>query len=137
MKMNEPIGDVEYGPMIARLGLGAYFVLTGLKKLDNIQLFLEGVRSFKAFPDHLATLYGILVPYLEIGSGVLLVLGIWTTLGAIVSSILLCSYIFLVGLFPADAGGIFNKDVVILCASLSLLFTGAGSFSVDRFRKTG
>lgn len=137
MKMNEPIGDVEYGPFFVRVGLGAYFILTGLKKLDNLQLFLEGVRGFKAFPDHLATLYGILVPYLEVGSGILLVLGIWATLGSIVSSLLVCSYIFLVGIFPADSGGVFNKDVVILCASLCLLFTGAGAFSIDRFRKNG
>lgn len=137
MKMNEPVGDAMYGPFFVRAALGAYFLLTGMKKLDNLQLFIEGVRGFHAFPDHIATLYGILVPYLEIGAGALLILGIWTTLASIISSLLICSYIFFVGLFPTDAGGLFNKDVVILGASLCLLFTGAGAFSIDRFRKSG
>lgn len=136
MKMHEPIGNSLYGPLLIRCSIGAWFVLAGLMKLDNPSLFVQQVERMNIIPAPFSTLYGILLPYLELGVGALLVLGVFTTLGAILASVLLLSFVFAFGIFPSG-GALFNKDILILAAALSLLYSGAGAFSIDRFRKSG
>ena len=135
MKMNQPIGDVSFGPFLIRISLGSYFVLAGLLKLDNLDAFLQIVSSFSLLPKQLAIIVGGILPYLEVASGILLVLGFWTTLAGFMSSILLISFIYMFGIYPKGSTELFNKDIILLCASISLLYTGAGMLSVDNFRK--
>ncbi len=134
MKLTEPLGNSLYAPLFIRCSLGAYFVMAGLAILDNLNGFILEVQSFKLLPDHMATLYAILLPYLEIGCGILLILGMWTTLGGLIASVLLSSFVYAFGIFP-KSDLIFNKDIILLAAALSILYTGGGAFSVDRFRK--
>lgn len=136
MKPNEPIGNPLFAPFLVRVGVGAYFVLAGLAKIDNIVAFVEQVRTFGLLPDQLAIVYGHLLPYCEIVVGTLLLLGFWTTAASISASVLLATFIIALGLFPHTAK-VFNKDVILLGASLSLMYSGAGAMSVDRFRKLG
>lgn len=136
IKMNEPMGDAAWASFFVRIPLGAYLVMAGLAKMDNIQSFILQVQQFKILPAPFDTLYAILLPYLEVAAGGLLVLGGWTTLAAIVSSLLLLSYVIAIGVFPGSHH-LFNKDIILLGASLSLLFNGGGAFSIDKFRKSG
>lgn len=137
MRMHEPIGNPVFGPLIARLPLGAYFMLAGLEKLNNLPSFIEEVHKFNILPSALATLYGTLLPYVEIGAGGLMVLGLWTTLATILTSLMLISFIYALGVHAAPNSRLFNKDIILLGTSLSLLYSGAGAWSIDRFRKTG
>lgn len=136
MKMNEPIGNAMYGPLLIRVTLGAYFILAGLQKYEQHEQFIREVQKFDILPPQLAVLYGILLPYVEMLGGGLLVLGAWTTLAALISSLLLTSFVIAMGLYPTGRT-LFNKDVILLAASLSLLYSGAGALSIDRFRKGG
>lgn len=136
MKMNEPIGNPIWGPFLIRITLGLYFMAAGYAKLDNIPGFIKEVESFQILSPHMATLYGILLPYMEILGGGLLLIGIWTTLAAFVVSLMLFSFVMAFGIFP-KGGYLFNKDLLLLAASISLLYSGAGAMSIDRFRKTG
>ena len=136
VKMNKPVGDAIYGPLFIRLALGGYLLMAGMAKLENIPGFIEEVQAFNFLPEHLATLYGILMPYLEVISGGMILLGMWTTLAAILGCVIITSFVFAFGVFPYTSK-IFNKDLILLGASLSLMYTGAGAFSVDRFRATG
>lgn len=99
MKMTEPIGSSLYAPVFIRCTLGLYFVLAGLAKLDNLPGFISEIQSFHILPQHLATLYAIMLPYLEVGAGALLVLGAWTTLAALATSLILLSFIYVLGVF--------------------------------------
>ncbi len=137
MKIHEPIGNLLYGPLLIRLVIGSYFIMAGLKKIEDLEAFIKVIQEFKILPQQLAVLYGIVVPYLEIGAGALLILGFWTTLAGLVCSLLLCSYIIAIGFFPFGSKELFNKDIIILASTVSLLFTGAGALSIDRFRKNG
>lgn len=136
MKMNEPCGNPIYAPFFVRISLGGYFLLAGLMKINHIPAFIKEVQAFHILPAHLATLYAIMLPYAEVVVGTMLLLGSWTTLAAILSSLMLLSFVIAIGIFPSS-GDLYNKDVILLCGSLSLLFSGAGAISVDRFRKTG
>lgn len=135
MKLNEPIGNPLYAPFFVRVTLGAYFVLAGFAKLEDLPSFIAEVQGFNMLPSHLATLFAILLPYLEIIAGALLVLGMWTTLAAMITSMLLAAFVWAFGLFP-NRPDLFNKDLILLAASVSVLYSGAGAFSIDRFRKT-
>lgn len=136
MKMTQPIGNGLYAPLFIRVALGVYFVMAGMAKLDNIPDFIKVVEEYKIISGHAATLYGVLVPYFEIGVGVMFVAGMWTTLAGIIASLILVSFIYAMGI-ASKGGYVPNKDVILLAASLSLLYSGAGAFSVDRFRASG
>lgn len=136
MKLNEPMGNPLYAPFCIRLGLGAYFILAGLMKLDNLPTFIGHVKAFGILPEQVSLVYGLVLPYFEVTVGTLLVVGFWTTLAGIMSSLMLASFIIALGTFP-NTGKLFNKDIILLGGSLSLLFSGAGAYSIDRFRKSG
>jgi len=134
LKMNEPIGNPIYGPLFVRMALGSYFIIAGLMKLDNFAAFIAEVEKFNILPKHVAVLYGTLLPYLEIGGGMLVLVGFWTTMAALLCALLLTSFIIALRVFP-NASYLFNKDVILLAAAVSLMYSGAGAFSVDRFRR--
>jgi len=134
IKINEPVGDANYGPLFLRMSIGSYFILAALTKLSSMETFIEGVRSIGVIQGHAAMVYSVLLPYMEFGAGVLLVLGFWTTLASIVASLLLCSFLYVFKIFPF-AGNLFNKDLILLSGTLCLMFTGAGAFSIDKFRR--
>ena len=135
MKMHEPVGKPEYGALFLRMPLGAYFILAGLMKLKSVHVFIETVKAYGMLPENASILVGVLVPYLEVAAGILLLLGLWTTLAAFVASILLASYIYAVGFLVGEGKELFNKDLILLAAAISLLFTGPGRGSIDGFRK--
>ena len=135
MKLDEPIGNPSFGPMVLRLAIGAWFMLAGIDKINHLTDFMAHVDRMNFVPERFEHLYAILVPYLEVGIGALLILGIWTTLGAGIAVALLASYIYPFGVFPTGAR-LFNKDLLVLAGAFSLLYSGAGSWSIDRFRKT-
>lgn len=136
MKPNEPIGKIEYAPFLFRLTLGSYFVIAGLMKLRNVEVFIQAVKDFGILPFHVATLYGTLLPYIEVAVGVLLIIGMWMTLSSLIASLLLLSFTLAIGVFP-NSNELFNKDIILLGGALSLLFSGAGALSIDGFRKSG
>ncbi|MFM1847714.1 MAG: hypothetical protein RL417_1188 [Pseudomonadota bacterium] len=135
MKINEPIGDASIGPLLVRLPVGIYFVLAGLLILRDPTSFLAEVHNMKILPPHAGTIYAIMLPYLQIAAGGLLIIGMWTTLAAGIISLMLLSFVIAFGLHP-EGGTLFNKDIVFLAAAVSLLYTGSGAWSVDRFRRT-
>lgn len=143
IKMNQPVGDAMWAGLLVRLPLGIYFIQVALLKIwgQSPNVFLVAVRQLNILPEPLATLYGVLVPYLELGVGALLVLGAWTTLASIVSSLLLLSFVVALGPLNHVPWNkefvLLNKDLLLLGASLSLLYSGAGAWSIDRFRTTG
>ena len=137
MKMNEPIGHSAWGPFFGRVGLGGYFFLAGMAKYGRPQAFIQEVEKLNILPAPFSTLYAVTLPYAEMLVGALLLIGIFTTFAALGSSLMLASFIFALGIFPTSTPGLFNKDIILLGMSLSLLYTGPGAFSIDQFRRGG
>jgi uncharacterized membrane protein YphA (DoxX/SURF4 family) len=136
MKINQPVGNPNIGPLFLRIALGSYFIVAGLMKLENLAGFIEQVKGMNLVGPNVARLYATLLPYLEVVCGTLLCLGFWTTLAASLMSVLLLSFIYAFKVFPKE-GYLFNKDIILLAASVCLMYTGAGSLSIDKFRRDG
>ena len=134
IKINEPIGDATYGPFFLRLAIGAYFILAALTKLGSMEIFIEAVKGLGVLRGDAAMVYSVLLPYLEFGAGILIVFGFWTTLGSMIAAVLLCSYLYVFKVFPFSSN-LFNKDLILLAGTICLMYTGAGAFSIDKFRR--
>ena len=136
MKPSEPIGNPAWGAFFVRVAVGCFFVLKGLNEIQHVPIAVSGGGLLRNLPPHVNTLLGILIPYLEIAAGALLVVGFWTIIGAMCASLIALFFVYAVGVFPRGAQ-LLNQDLVLLAGSISLLYTGAGAFSVDKFRNPG
>ena len=73
------------------LVLGITLIFAGLEKVRGLTNFVTGVKNYQILPDRLARWYGRLLPFVEIGAGVLLFSGIWVRPAAAVSAALMGS----------------------------------------------
>ena len=134
IKINQPIGPSVWAPFLIRLALGAYFIMAGLGKLEVLSAFIEQVKTFGILPANVSALYATLLPYIEVGIGSMMILGLWTTLTGILSGLLILSFWFAFGFFPGGHD-IFNKDLILCAAACSLLFSGPGVYALDNIRR--
>jgi uncharacterized membrane protein YphA (DoxX/SURF4 family) len=142
MKISEPIGNPILAPLFVRVALGIYFVLEGRAKLSlNTGLvvpeFIREVRTLTTMPEQISTVYGILLPYLFVIVGALLLIGLWMTLTAGLATLILCSVCYMWGIYASQNPLVFNSNLILLIVAASLLYSGAGALSIDRFRKGG
>lgn len=137
MKLHEPIGPPIWAAFFIRISLGYYLLAQGYLHLNKVPEIVEKVKSFNMVPEHLAQLYGSLLPFLAVAAGIMLILGFWTTLAAGISAVMIASIIYAFQDYPKTFKAPPTHSIVLLCSSLSLLFSGSGAFSVDNFRKGG
>ena len=91
-------------------------------------------------PEEFARFYGLALPWVEIGLGVLLLLGLLTRLAAAIGTLVLVSILVAVGFnwWPPE-GLPFAPVVVFIPLALLLVSLGGGAIGIDRllFRKRG
>jgi uncharacterized membrane protein YphA (DoxX/SURF4 family) len=131
---SKPLGNNSFAPLLIRATIGSYFLMAGLQKLDQIPAFVGQVQRFGILPNQLATLYGMLLPYVEIMTGFLMLIGLWTTLTGVLGSLMLFSFIVAFGVFP-NGSQFFNKDIILFAGTLSLILTGPGAWGLDKIKK--
>jgi uncharacterized membrane protein YphA (DoxX/SURF4 family) len=78
---------------LLRFGLAAVWLVSGAIKVADPGQFYSAVQAYKIFGADAAGLISAVVPFLELGLGLLLVLGLGTRLVALVSGLLLLAYI--------------------------------------------
>lgn len=137
----------KWGPLALRVVLGVTLIFAALEpmKVFDPAQFVEIVRSMAGgyLPDFLIVVYGYVIPYLELATGVLLVLGLFTRLTGAVVALMFVSYIIGVGVAAPDvtlfmdpfAKLIPNKDFAFLAMALSLMLTGGGAWAADNKMK--
>jgi uncharacterized membrane protein YphA (DoxX/SURF4 family) len=79
--------------LLVRLGLAAVWLVSGAIKVAAPGQFYSAVQAYQLFSPGLASLISAAVPFLELGLGLLLLLGLGTRLVAVVSALLLLAYI--------------------------------------------
>jgi putative oxidoreductase len=134
---------LDAGLLVLRLALGGIFIMHGLKKM-----WLSGAPGVNGVTDMLAGL-GVPYPYpmaialisTEIGGGLLVVLGLFTRIGALGLAVTMVVAIIKVhwrnGFFlPLSAEGIgpipmgYEYCLALLSMALCILLTGPGSIKV-------
>lgn len=116
-------------PLILRVVLGFIFIDLGLLKLKGEK---ERWRAtFEALYLRPADFFVPLYALLQIAGGILLIIGLWTQVAALMFVIFTGAELYI----EWSAKEILKRDLVfyllIFIISLSLLFTGAGAFAFD------
>ncbi len=86
-----------------RLLLGGVWLYAGLAKVTDLEASVRAVNAYRLLPTSVAEVVGSALPFLEIGPGLLLVLGLATRVAAIASAVLQAA--FIVGIIAAWARG--------------------------------
>jgi uncharacterized membrane protein YphA (DoxX/SURF4 family) len=89
---------------LARLGLAAVWLVSGTLKAIDLDQTVVAVRAYDVLPRATVDVVAAVLPFLEIGLGLLLLLGIGTRLVAVVSGVLLL--VFIAGVTQAWARGL-------------------------------
>ena len=124
---------MNFGLFLARVPLGLYFGIAGYLKVKNglpafVTTYLPTAQHY--LPDGVARGYLNAVPFAEMLVGALLVLGLFTRLGAFLGAVLLVSFTMATGTKFME-GAPFNSSIVMLGLSLALLTIGPGKLSAD------
>jgi uncharacterized repeat protein (TIGR02543 family) len=82
----------SYTSLVFRLVLGGIFIFAGFAKIHTINALISEIDQYKILPPVLGSLYGHVLPYLEIITGMLLVLGIVLRITAGIASLMLISF---------------------------------------------
>lgn len=90
--------------LIARLVLGGVLLAAGLLKYQHLDKSQMAVRAYELLPISLANFLGIVLPFVEIGVGILLIIGAATKISAVLSGILMIA--FIIGISQAWARGL-------------------------------
>lgn len=135
---------------VLRVSLGALFLYAAATKLPDMAAFAESVANYRLLPAAWVPTVAAIVIGVELVTGVLLVLGVWTRPAAFVLSALLA--VFTVGIAQALLRGIdlrcgcfggeeaatwltVGRDVALLLGMLVVFEAGPGRLLPGRARQ--
>ncbi|MFM8190581.1 MAG: DoxX family protein [Candidatus Nanopelagicus sp.] len=90
--------------LLARLGLGGVLLAAGGLKIGNLQKSAMSVRAYELLPVGLANFLGYVLPWIEIGMGLLLIVGVWVSIVGLLGA--LTMFAFVVAIAQAWARGL-------------------------------
>ena len=125
----------EFAPLAVRAIVGVIMAAHGLQKLLAGPGNFGGVLAQLGVPA--PTLTGYVVTLVELGGGILLVVGLFSRLAALLLTIDLVVAILLVKvgvgfLSPEGGGAGAELDLALIAGFLAILFAGPGRISLDR-----
>lgn len=86
----------KYLLLIARIILGVTFIFAGMEKISEPSAFAKAIYDYKLFPEVLINFSAVVIPWIEVVSGLLLVFGIFAKENALILNFLLIVFIILV-----------------------------------------
>lgn len=84
---------IEELSLTARLFCATILASAALSKVTGRQAFLEGVQAYRILPPPGARLFANIAPWLELGTGILLVLGLFTEYAAVGALLLIVMFV--------------------------------------------
>ena len=143
--------------LLARIVLGVVLIWAGAAKVGRPKTSMRAVQAFDILPTQLAGWVGLTLPFVEVILGVLLVIGLFTRVTAVVSTLLMLA--FVVGIAQAWARGLtidcgcfggggqvaasettygldIARDLALAACGAYLVWRPRSLFSLDRFLVT-
>ena len=125
----------EFAPLVVRAIVGVIMAAHGLQKLLGGPANFGGVLGQLGVPA--PTLMAFVVTFVELVGGILLVVGLFSRLAALLLTIDLVVAILLVkvgvGFLSPQSGGVGAElDLALIAGFLAVLFAGPGRISLDR-----
>lgn len=93
--MNKKI-IIDYLIAITRIYLALVFILSGLDKISNLSVFATSIENYKMFPVQIINIIAIVIPWIELITGVLLLLGFYIKENSIIIGAMLAVFTFAV-----------------------------------------
>jgi uncharacterized membrane protein YphA (DoxX/SURF4 family) len=139
--------------LIARLILGGVLLVAGALKIGSLQKSAMAVRSYELLPVPLANFLGYTLPWIEIGVGLLLIVGVLVRISGLIGAVTMLAFIIAIGQAWArglsidcgcfGGGGAIDpedtkylseiiRDIGLLLLGIYLYFYPKGRFSVDK-----
>jgi uncharacterized membrane protein YphA (DoxX/SURF4 family) len=84
--------------LVARIVLGGVFIYASLDKISHPELFAEAVYNYQLSPEVAVNLVALCLPWLELLSGGLLVLGVWVRGSSLILSGLMILFLGALGI---------------------------------------
>jgi putative oxidoreductase len=138
--------------LIGRILLGGIFIYASLSKILNPDQFAQAVMHYRIVPLVSVNLFAIVLPWLELVSGILLLLGLFSGGSIVMITLLMALFLGAIGsallrgldiscgCFSTD--GIYKitllyfiRDLLLFALALQVLFYDRGILSVDTLRK--
>lgn len=121
-------------PLVLRVVVGVIFAMHGYQKLTMMGVpGVSGFLTMLGFP--MPDVFAVLLIAAELGGGILLILGLWThwtaKILAFVAVVALATVHLSKGFFLPG----YEFILLILAASVSVMITGAGKYSLDHKMK--
>jgi len=139
--------------LLARLILGGVLIAAGALKVGNLQKSAMAVRAYEMLPVWMANLLGYALPWIEIGIGLLLVLGALVKINGLLGALIMLAFITAIaqawarglsidcGCF-GDGGAVdpedtkylstIIRDIGLLGLGVFLYFYPKGRFALDK-----
>lgn len=86
----------EYLGLIVRIIVGAMFVVVGLAKVADPVLFAKEITNYNLMPDFSINIFAIVLPWVELISGLLLIAGVRIRANAVIIGAMLIMFIIAV-----------------------------------------
>lgn len=110
-------------------------VLRTLFSFETIGDKLVGFAEFSAknapLPEFLGQTYGFALPWVEIISGLLLLIGLYTRIAAVLIGLLLLSFLIAMGIdWWPTSGPAYTKNIILLTLSILIVAVGSGKYAM-------
>lgn len=117
----------DYAPALVRIGVGIVFFLFGISQITRPQTWLAWLPNFVGNLPFTQITFLILTGIFNLIVGVLLIIGIFTKIAALLSSLHLIGVIISLGY-----NDISIRDFGLLLAALSIFFNGPDKFCIQK-----
>ena len=139
--------------LLSRLILGGVLIVAGALKIGNLQKSAMSVRAYEMLPIWLANFFGYALPWVEIGIGALLILGVAVRIMGALGALIMMGFIIAIaqawarglsidcGCFggggtidPEDTKYLSTilRDIGFLALGVFLYFYPKGRFALDK-----
>lgn len=152
----ETRSPLAYVTLAARLLVGCLFLYACIHKIGDPVAFAAAIRNYTILPAAWSNIAAITLPWIELGAGLFLILGIQTRPAALLTTSMLAVFLAAIiyaysigldidcGCFSSGAAskgrvGIYHlvRDTALFLTSLFILLMDNGEFSLSRLRPLG